>query len=154
MIVVSDTSAITSLIQIGREGILPKLFARVIIPSGVRDELLEFHQTVPAFLEIMQVRDVRKVNELLLELDRGESEAIVLAKENQPDYFLVDDLAARNVAIGEGLPVIGLLGVLLKAKRSQLIGSLKEIIDELETKAGFRISIQLRADVLEAAGEL
>lgn len=108
---------------------------------------------MPAFLEIISVQDAKRVNELLLELDRGESEAIALAKEKQPDYLLVDDLAARSVAIEQGLPVIGLLGVLVKAKRAQLIESLGEIIGDLETKAGFRISSELRAAVLKAVGE-
>jgi predicted nucleic acid-binding protein len=43
MIVVSDTSPLTALITIGEEEILPCLFSQVVIPSGVRDELLRGH---------------------------------------------------------------------------------------------------------------
>ena len=52
MIVVSDTSAITSLIQIGQERALHVLFERVVIPIAVRDELLRFHTKIPDFVEV------------------------------------------------------------------------------------------------------
>lgn len=39
MIVVSDTSVITSLIQIGQLEVLQKLHGQVLIPVAVRDEL-------------------------------------------------------------------------------------------------------------------
>ena len=131
MIVVSDTSAITSLIQIGEETILHRLFSRVIIPPAVRDELLQFHQTLPGFLEIVEPAQKKRVIELLEELDAGESEAIALAEETGPDYLLIDDLAARTVAIAKGLPVIGLLGVLVKAKRSRAIDSMSKQIFQI-----------------------
>ena len=118
MIVVSDTSAITSLIQIGRERILASLFAEVIIPPAVRDELNAFHAAIPKFIQVVAVQNVTGVNSMLDELDRGEAEAIVLAEESKPDYLLIDDLMARKVAINKGLPVIGLLGVLIKAKKT------------------------------------
>ena len=38
MIVVSDTSAITSLMQIGREELLTRIYSDVFIPEAVRDE--------------------------------------------------------------------------------------------------------------------
>lgn len=41
MIFVSDTSAITSLIQIGRERTLQMLFEQVVIPVAVRDHVLD-----------------------------------------------------------------------------------------------------------------
>ena len=41
MLVVSDTTAITSLLKIGRAEILALLFKDVIIPQAVRDELLK-----------------------------------------------------------------------------------------------------------------
>ena len=50
MIVVSDTSPITSLLQVGVENLLPDLFGQVIIPEAVRDELLKFHPSLPGWL--------------------------------------------------------------------------------------------------------
>ena len=153
MIVISDTSAITSLIQIGRESILPALFTRVIIPPAVRDELLAYHMKLPEFLQIGAPGNQKSIEELIDEVDRGEAEAIVLATELIPDFLLMDDLSGRKAAIKKGLPVIGLLGVLIEAKRVGVIGKLAEVIDDLETIAGFRISENLRAEALRTAGE-
>lgn len=153
MIVVSDTSAITSLIQIRLERILPELFSRVLIPTAVWRELKDFHAQLPVFLEVLDVRNGKEVEDLCRAVDRGEAEAIILAEERSPDYLLIDDFAARRVAMAKGLPVIGLLGVLVKAKRAGLLDSLGPVISDLENVAGFRISPDLRIFVLKAAGE-
>ncbi|MCW1924572.1 hypothetical protein OKA05_18555 [Luteolibacter arcticus] len=41
MIVISDTTAISNLLKIGRERLLPDLFGRVVIPPEVREEFLQ-----------------------------------------------------------------------------------------------------------------
>lgn len=105
MIVVSDTSAITSLIQIGREELFPQLFSRALIPNAVSNELLKFHQILTEFLEVAAVRDQVLVRELCEKIDSGEAEAIVLAHELSADFVLIDDLEARAIAIHRGLPV-------------------------------------------------
>ena len=51
MIVVSDTSAITALLQVGRETLLKELYGEVLIPVTVRTELLQTHALLPSFLE-------------------------------------------------------------------------------------------------------
>lgn len=43
MIVVSDTTCITTLLKAGMEDLLPALFGTVTIPQAVWDELLAFH---------------------------------------------------------------------------------------------------------------
>ena len=40
MIVVSDTTAVSNLVQIGHLELLKKIYSRIIIPKGVHDELL------------------------------------------------------------------------------------------------------------------
>jgi predicted nucleic acid-binding protein len=43
MIVVSDTSVVSVLIQIGRIHLLAEIFGEVVIPVAVADELAELH---------------------------------------------------------------------------------------------------------------
>lgn len=50
-------------------------------------------------------------------VDRGEAEAIELAKELRADRLLIDECKGRQLAIEEGMPVIGLVGVTLLAKK-------------------------------------
>lgn len=57
MIVVSDTSALTSLLQVGLEEILPRLFKEVVIPEAVERELRRAHSVLPAFVLTIPVAD-------------------------------------------------------------------------------------------------
>jgi uncharacterized protein len=49
--------------------------------------------------------------------------------------------------------IIGLVGVLLSAKRKGLLASVAPLLQRLEDDAGFRLSQSLKADALRAAGE-
>jgi hypothetical protein len=86
-------------------------------------------------------------------LDPGEAEAIALAAEIGPDILLLDERRARKVAARMGLKVIGLLGVVLEAKRKGFIRRVQPLLDEVVAKAGFWVSARLYARVLEEAGE-
>jgi predicted nucleic acid-binding protein len=48
---------------------------------------------------------------------------------------------------------LNVVGVLVEAKHKSLIPHLKPILDELITRAGFRVSPQLYERVLQAVGE-
>ena len=52
MIVVSDTTAITTLLKAGEENLLHKLFGSVIVPPTVWHELRAFHSALPVFIEM------------------------------------------------------------------------------------------------------
>ena len=51
MIVVSDTSAVTSLLQIGRGELLYRIYGDIFIPEAVQQGLLVAHPTLPGFIE-------------------------------------------------------------------------------------------------------
>jgi predicted nucleic acid-binding protein len=153
MIVVSDTSAITSLLQVGRVDLLVQVYHHVFIPNAVRDELFRSHPVLPGFLECREVSDIAHVQRLRSELDPGEAEAIVLAKELNADDLLIDEAHGRQIATREGVHVIGLLGVLLEAKGRGLVSSVRQLTAELENEAGFRVSSRVKELIFEAAGE-
>jgi predicted nucleic acid-binding protein len=153
MIIVSDTSAVTSLLQIGRLTILSSLYQEVVIPVEVADELRRFHPMLPDFIRVLPVADRTQIDRLKSELDLGEAAAIALMLEGKGDLLLMDERRGRRVAAREGLPVVGVIGVLLEARRRGLVTSLAVVIGELEKVAGFRISPRLKQRVLEASGE-
>lgn len=65
-------------------------------------------------LLVQKVKLVSLANSLNERLGIGESEAITLGIELQPDYIILDDFAARKEAIRLGLNVKGTLAVIRK----------------------------------------
>ena len=126
MIVVSDTSAITSLIQVGRVELLAHLYGDIFIPEAVQMELLRTHLTLPKFIRSRGPANQSEVRRLSTELDLGEAEAIILAKEIGADYLLIDESDGRRVAIREGVRVVGGCSASLEAKERGYLGSVRE----------------------------
>jgi predicted nucleic acid-binding protein len=91
VIIVSDTTAITSLLKINRTELLRELFGDVFIPRAVHDELLKYHSQLPSFLQVRSVENEGEVKRLRVAIDAGEAEAIILAEELRADVLLVDE---------------------------------------------------------------
>lgn len=158
MIVVSDTSPISNLLQIGEIELLRLTFSRVIIPDAVHHEICEVETSKSALSELnwierLTVSDVALRDRLLEIVDPGEAEAITLAVELSCDFLLIDEALGRNVAKKLGITITGLLGVLLRAKNDGHIVLVKPYIDRLVNEAGFRLSASLIDDALQQAGE-
>lgn len=161
MIVVSDTSPISNLIQIGRLDLLNEVFGEVLIPSKVQEEILElrnFGIDLKAFLasdwiKVQALRNRSMIKDLLKDLDEGESEAILLAQEVSADWILMDERAGTKIAENLGLHPIGVIGMLIKAKELGLISSVVSVIEELRVTAGFWVSdkflIKIKKDLEE-----
>jgi predicted nucleic acid-binding protein len=86
------------------------------------------------------------------ELDPGESETLVLAKELQAELVLLDERAATRRARAIGLTVIGTLGILLLGKRAGFLETIRPSLDMLR-RDGFHMSAELYDQVLQSAGE-
>ena len=153
MIVVSDTSPITALLTVGQTDILQALFGKVLIPPSVQRELLATHQSLPPWLGTAGVRDSAHVERLAGMLDFGEAEAIVLAIEAHADVLLIDERRGRRLASAEGVHVIGLLGVILLAKRRGLIGSARDLLSLLRSEAGMYLAEDVLLRAVESVGE-
>ena len=158
MVIVSDTSPVTNLIQLGKIGLLHKLFGDVVIPRKVYLELIEYenHERILVeqdWIKVAEVENVAKVDELENSLDSGESEAIVLAEELKADFLLIDELKGRNIAESRGLRITGLLGILIQAKRKGFQESLKPDLDKLVDEIGFRVHKKLYNWILKQVGE-
>lgn len=161
MVIVSDTSILSNFFQIGQLDILRLVFHQLVIPVKVAEELQQLSHfgfdvswvNNTDWMEIRQVSHADWVTPLLSTVDAGEAEAIVLAKELQADYILIDDLQGRQVAVQQGLTVIGSLGILLKAKQAGHIPLIRPLMDDLMSIAKAFIAPKLYADVLLLAGE-
>ena len=155
MIVVSDTTAISNLVQIGKLNLLQNLYGEVVIPESVYEELqvlIDLNIVSEEYLrqnwiKVKQVKDNSEVSKLLDRLDIGESEAIIMGIELSADYLLIDEKVGRIVALERNLRIIGTLGVLIKARGKNLITSVQEEMDKLR-RIGFWISDSLYTKIL------
>lgn len=152
MIVVSDTSSINYLVILGYIEVLPPLFGTVIIPTQVHRELTaaktpqvvrDWVENKPDWLEIHDAKPIFVSPRLQL----GESAALGLALEIQPDTVLIDEQAARIIAEIQGLRVTGIVGVLERAHQQGML-DLATALPELQATS-FHISSKLIQDVLK-----
>lgn len=153
MIVVSDTTAVTTLLKSGRADLLHKLFGNVMVPQAVWDELRAFHSQLPDFVLLRPTAATAKKLPEIQSLGRGEAEAIQLALEIKADLLLSDDLKARAVATGLKIKCAGLLGVMVRAKQAGHIASVREAIEALQAQGGLYLSDAVKTEALKLAGE-
>lgn len=148
--VVSNSSAIIALDQVGHLHLLQQLFGSVRVPTAVLQETAPL--TLPNWIIEHPVTQPIGSQVLSARLGAGESEAISLAVELSARWLILDDRPARRLAQALGLPLIGTLGLLLVAKRRGLIPVLRPILDMLAQR-GFYVSSELYHRVVADAGE-
>lgn len=158
MIVVSDTSPISNLHQIGRLGLLRELFGDVVLPGAVAEEIsaLDRNRSILAdndWITVVELQDRESLTGLAETLDKGEAEAIALALEISADAVLIDEAIGRKEALRRGLNVTGIIGVLLRAKQKGLIPAVEPVIGELVTEAGFWLDPVFVEEILRISGE-
>jgi predicted nucleic acid-binding protein len=165
MLIISDTSVISNLALIDRLDVLPKLFKSVVMPEAVfrelgnlkvakaRQEMLSFIQS-GLFKVVTLTEEERSLAlSFMPKIDEGESEAISLAYNRRADVLLIDEARGRSVAASMNVPIKGLLGILLEEKKAGHLDALRLCIKELEAKANFFMSAELRELILKSAGE-
>ena len=158
MIVVSDTSPISNLLQIGEIELLRRIFDKIVIPTQVFAEIcrIESHKEFlikQDWIETTPLSNENLKKILLNDLDSGEAEAIALAVELKADYLLIDEIKGRQIAESYGIKVTGIIGVLIKAKEAGLIAEVKPYLQKLVNDAGFWLNPKLIEKILEIVKE-
>ena len=162
MIVISNSSALINLVIIERLDLLREKFGEIIVPQAVWQEVVIEGAGKPGAKEVeranwIRVKEVTNkplVQLLEQKLDDGESEAIALALEVGADLVLLDERDARDTAESLGLDILGVIGILIWAKKKGLILSLQDELDQLRNVAKFRFNDELYRRVLAEVGEV
>lgn len=159
-IVVSDTSPIRALHHLDLLGVLGRLFDRVILPPAVLRELIQPRARFSAvdisryaFVDVIAPRNLAQVQQLRQLLDAGECEALALALEVGAEALLIDESTGRSIAVDRGMPVIGTLGILSRAKARGFVTVVAPLLDRLRDELDFYISDGLRGEFLHSIGE-
>jgi len=163
MEVVCNASPLISLSKLGRVDILHIVFDKILVPEEVWQEVvIRGKQDFPT--EASRVEDACAQGWLRCmscdlpttsrtgmypELDRGEAEVILLAKQQNVSTVLIDDAAGRKVAESLGLKVRGTLFILAEACRRRKISTsdAEDILNRL-VHAGFRLGPEVYAESL------
>jgi predicted nucleic acid-binding protein len=121
MKVVANTTPIISLASIKRLDILEELFGQIIIAEAVYNEIKAkqgygYEQVDSHFIKVQRIQGQLYKNFLLIQLDPGEAETIILAKEIAADFVIIDENLGYKFANNAGLTAIRTLSILLKAK--------------------------------------
>lgn len=161
MIVVAHTPVLLNLTRIGQVKLLTTLFREVVIPPEVASEFRRLVTETPRFeglslprwLRQQQVSVIPNLVRSARGLDPADGAALALAVEIKAGAILVDKRRVHEVALQLGLRAVGVLGILGQAKTKGLLQRIAPVLDELEAKAGFKITPTLRARVLRSAGE-
>ena len=160
MIVVSDSTILIGLAKVDRLDLLREAFYEIYVPEEVFKEVTDRGIDKPgaqdirksAWIKVRTVKDRTQVNLLMASLDKGEAEVLALSKEMEAELVLLDEEKARKSAVIAGFNVVGLLGILVLAKKLELLDEIKPLIEELGRKK-FRISDVIIAEALKQAGE-
>ncbi len=124
--IVCDTTALIVLGKQQRLDLLAACFGRILLPPSVYAEWLTGDAAIAGMLqerEYLQVTAPDKTSlltEILALLDPGEAEALVLAKQRGLP-LLADEKKGRNIARMMGVPILGLVGLLLLAVQRQVL---------------------------------
>jgi len=127
---------------------LPRLYGEILTTQTVVNELRHpgapesvrrWAALPPDWLKVHA--DPSELDQSLASLHAGERTALRLAEQHQADIVLLDDSAARELAVQRRLKVSGLLGVLRDAAQSGLV-DLPMAVDRLR-QTNFRASPEL-----------
>jgi len=152
--VVSNTSPLIILAKTSSLYLLKNVFDKIIIPKTVYDEIVEKNDTASFeikqadFIVVVETEKNETLEYLYLILDKGEAEAITLAKQLNT-VLIIDEKKGRKLARNFGLNVIGFLGILLINYRKNFISESKvlHILEQTE-EFGYRLSENLKEEFL------
>jgi predicted nucleic acid-binding protein len=130
-----------------------------LVPSAVLKEIAVRSPVEPFFRDLSASSQMLEINVAQIhsfvaawDLGQGESEVITLALNRGETGVVLDDSQARKCAKVLEVPLIGTLGLILKARRENLIPSAKFAIEHL-LSVGLYADPETIAALLKSIGE-
>lgn len=155
-IVIADTGALISLALVGEVNILSQLFDDFFIAEAVWLELNNYDNPNFDRTILLQLKDkvvpIKGKNHLATLMDFGESESVILYEELKASWLLIDDQKARSFAESLDINCIGSIGLLVLAKKKNILSQLRPIFESW-LKNGRYFSRNLLNDILKQSNE-
>ncbi len=148
-IIVSDTSCLIALSNIGTLQILKDLFGEVLITPEVNQE---FGNHLPNWILVLPVKDKNKQTEIENKLDKGEASSIALALEIPNSTLIIDEVKGRNIAKILNIEIIGTVGIIILAGKMGVVNDVISVVLKL-VNTGFRLSNKIVDRIIEIYGK-
>lgn len=158
---VIDTSPLILLNRTNHLILLTELSEELVIPKAVADELLSYKEVRANwnifFHSSTKIRDLKDPFQIPTDiagwgLGKGESEVISYAIANPGYEVVLDDLEARKCAATSNIHLRGTVGIILLAKKKNIIPAAKPLIESL-ISAGLRFNEDWIKDALKLIKE-
>lgn len=158
--VVIDAGPLVALCLADSLNLLEKLYGMVLVPEAVFREVVDQGAGRVGSEEVARASFLsRRVVEpepdplLTATLGRGESDVITLAYREQARFTLIDERRARRIAERTyGLRVKGTVGILVSAKRSGHVETIRPALERMVVN-GYYLSEQLMSRACQEVGE-
>lgn len=128
---------------------LQKVYEQIVTTSEVASE---YGEILPDWVKIEAVQDKYRQRILEIQVDKGEASALALALESPNSLIIIDDYRARKVAGKLKINYTGTIGVIVKAKLTGIILSVKPLLSKI-AETNFRVSPEIEQQALKEAGE-
>ena len=143
-IIISDSSCLIGLTNIGKLEILNQLYKEIIITPEVASE---YKLPLPKWIIIKDSKNKDIITETKkLKFGKGESSSIALAMEVKNSLLVLDDDRARNFARNKGLSIIGTITIIGNAYDKGYIDSYEDACEDLR-KVHFRFTQKIQDEV-------
>ena len=157
--VVVNASPLITLFKSGQAELLPRLFTSILVPDAVWHEVTATSHDDRAARGISATKWITRLppeplDPEILSCDAGAGESAVLtyARQHPEARAIIDDDYARRCGSRNGIRTLGTCGLLILAKRRNLIETVAPGLQAL-SDAGLWLSSGVIRSVLDEAGE-
>lgn len=150
-----NTGPLLAFARTGHIELLLRMPDEFVVTSQVATELRVGGEKGMLSPDVSMFRQLEVENidtELLNQLHAGEASVIQAARRHQGAWVSIDEKAGRRVAHSLGLPLRGTLGILVDAKKLELISAVAPIIESMRS-SGSWFSQELVNKTLRDASE-
>jgi hypothetical protein len=150
--VISNSSPLIALTQIGQLDLLRRLHSRVLIPPAVAREVEPTVAQFPTWITVRELAQPLQPSTVAASIGPGEREVISLGLELGDALLILDEQPARRLAGSVGLRVIGTVGLLMAGEERGFLANVRPELDRLRA-VRFFMDQELYDRVVAQAGE-
>jgi predicted nucleic acid-binding protein len=150
--VISDSSPLIALAQIGRLDLIRRLHTGISIPPAVAREVAPTVAELPDWVLVQNLAHPLQPSTVSGSIGPGEREAVSLGLELGAALLILDEQPARRLATSLGLRVIGTVGLLMAGKERGFLPKVRPELDRLRA-VRFFMDQDLYDRVIAQAGE-